>query len=180
MKGFGGTYALLLSLARCTEIEVGSLGRFPFPKGYYVYLGSALGGLRARLSRHLRRDKMLRWHIDYLAVRGEIVEIWWQVGQEKRECHWAAVVRNAPAASQPVPHFGCSDCRCASHLEHFTVRPPVSILGPEPISVLKLDTAGAVSLQPQLSAIGRQHSATTEEPEPLTLNPEPRTLTHDP
>ncbi len=34
----------------------------------YVYIGSAqgAGGIKARISRHLRKEKRLKWHIDYL------------------------------------------------------------------------------------------------------------------
>jgi Uri superfamily endonuclease len=44
-------------------------GRLPIalPAGRYVYCGSAkgLGGLKARLSRHMRRGKSVRWHVDH-------------------------------------------------------------------------------------------------------------------
>jgi Uri superfamily endonuclease len=38
------------------------------PAGRYLYCGSAKGpgGLKARLSRHMRRGKSVRWHIDRL------------------------------------------------------------------------------------------------------------------
>lgn len=135
----GGTYAVLMDLPQSAELWVGRLGRFHAPSGYYVYLGSALNGLKGRIGRHLRRAKVLRWHIDYLSAQAEIVEVWWQTGQERQECRWAALAAQAPGASMPIAWFGSSDCRCASHLVHFPDRPPVGILGAGPISTLRLD-----------------------------------------
>ena len=70
-----GTYALVLHLECTEEITVGKLGMFTFPAGYYLYVGSALGpgGLEARLARHRRRGKKLRWHIDYLLEHAQLV-----------------------------------------------------------------------------------------------------------
>ena len=38
-----GTYILTLSLETKQNIQIGKLGRFKFPSGYYVYVGSAFG-----------------------------------------------------------------------------------------------------------------------------------------
>jgi Uri superfamily endonuclease len=42
------------------------------PAGRYLYCGSAKGrgGLKARLSRHMRRGKSVRWHVDQLPEQG--------------------------------------------------------------------------------------------------------------
>ena len=61
-----GTYVLLIELATAATIQVGRLGMLAFAKGYYAYVGSALGGLEQRIDRHLRTEKKLFWHIDYL------------------------------------------------------------------------------------------------------------------
>jgi len=134
----GGTYALLLYLGRPTELEVGRMGRFSFPKGYYVYLGSAMNGLKGRLARHMGAPKSLHWHIDYLAAHAELVELWWQPGDEKLECPWAALASRAPDATLPVAGFGSSDCSCLSHLVYFPYRPSAKILELENISTLKI------------------------------------------
>jgi len=60
-----GTYALVLYLLPAQTIRVGKLGAFKFPRGYYIYLGSALNGLVRRIARHLRSAKRPFWHIDY-------------------------------------------------------------------------------------------------------------------
>ena len=38
-----GTYALILSCASNARIQIGRLGTMQLQRGYYVYLGSALG-----------------------------------------------------------------------------------------------------------------------------------------
>jgi hemerythrin-like domain-containing protein/Uri superfamily endonuclease len=123
-----GTYGLVLSLREPATVTVGRLGRFDFPAGTYVYCGSALGGLRARVARHLRTDKPLRWHVDYLRPFAEVVDVWVRESPERLECALAATLAARPGAALPVPGFGSSDCRCRSHLVHFptildTMRP---------------------------------------------------------
>jgi len=63
-----GTYSLMIFASRAVRVRVGSLGSFSFPRGVYLYVGSARGkgGLKARVQRHLTRPKVKRWHIDYL------------------------------------------------------------------------------------------------------------------
>ena len=109
-----GTYALLIRLDQAANIEVGRRGTFAFPPGYYLYLGSARGpgGLAARLGRHRRRDKTLRWHVDYLLQRAEPVEVWSAVADERLECRWAEAVRRLPGATVVGPRCRASACRC--------------------------------------------------------------------
>jgi Uri superfamily endonuclease len=120
-----GTYALLLRLECTEEIAIGRLGTFTFPAGYYLYVGSALGpgGLEARLARHRRRDKKLRWHIDYLLGHAQLVEVWSAASTHKMECLWAQAARELPGCEIPVPGFGSSDCRCPSHLMYLSRKP---------------------------------------------------------
>ena len=63
-----GTYALVLSCASTARIQVGRLGMMQLQRGYYVYLGSALGpgGLRARIAHHQKPSPHPHWHIDFL------------------------------------------------------------------------------------------------------------------
>ncbi|HET90972.1 MAG TPA: GIY-YIG nuclease family protein [Chloroflexi bacterium] len=121
----GADYALVLKLLRRTVIGVGRLGRFQFPAGWYVYVGSAHGpgGLKARLSRHLRSPKPLHWHLDYLRAHAQPVQVWYAVGKRRRECAWARAVSQLAGASIPVHRFGASDCHCPAHLFHFPARP---------------------------------------------------------
>lgn len=121
-----GAYLLLLLLRQGVVLRVGRLGEFPLPRGYYAYVGSARGpgGVRARVARHLRRDKSLRWHIDYLAQYGDILDVWASFGRARRECDWAAVLVRSAGARRLVPGFGASDCGCAGHLLYWQRRPP--------------------------------------------------------
>jgi Uri superfamily endonuclease len=120
-----GTYVLILELPRPAIIHIGRLGRFHFSTGWYAYVGSARGpgGLAARVSRHLRSSKPLRWHIDYLRVHARPVGLWYAVGTRKRECAWAQAMTGLPGASVPAPRFGASDCRCPAHLIRFAAPP---------------------------------------------------------
>jgi len=120
-----GSYILILHLAQPTTITIGKLGTFEFPAGWYAYTGSALGpgGLAARLAYHHRREKSFQWHIDYLLAQAELVEMWWAIDNKRRECIWASALRSIPSARVPVPNFGASDCRCLTHLIHFTQQP---------------------------------------------------------
>lgn len=114
-----GTYALLLTIEKEVAIAVGKLGLFTFPAGYYIYLGSARGGLSPRVKRHLRREKRLRWHIDYLLEFAKVIEVWYALSDESQECLWCQVAQGMPQGKILAPGFGSSDCRCPSHLVYF-------------------------------------------------------------
>jgi Uri superfamily endonuclease len=125
----GGTYVLGLRLAHEQEIRVGRLGTFAFPAGWYAYVGSALAGLRPRLERHLRAQKALHWHIDYLLARAELCEIWFVVSPERLECRWAHLLAGLPGVGVPVSRFGASDCRCPAHLVYWREAPAPDEIG---------------------------------------------------
>jgi Uri superfamily endonuclease len=59
----------LLLTVPARRIKIGTLGTVPFAAGLYGYVGSARGcsvTLGHRLTRHMCREKVRRWHIDYL------------------------------------------------------------------------------------------------------------------
>ena len=143
-----GTYALVMELGSDTSIAVGRLGRrsgvreITFPAGCYIYFGSAHGGLRQRVSRHLKgeggegsrgsREKRLHWHIDYLVQFADVTEVWYALEEEKDEqqarmgrleCLWCRAAGELPQARFLIPGFGSSDCRCPSHLIYFPAPP---------------------------------------------------------
>lgn len=70
-----GAYALVIDLARPLALEISRYAGSVLPAGRYVYCGSAYGpgGIRARVSRHCRTDKKLRWHVDHLTRTGTVV-----------------------------------------------------------------------------------------------------------
>ena len=106
-----GTYALLIHIKVAAVIEVGRLGPMDFQPGWYAYVGSALGGVAARVGRHLRRHKKLHWHVDYLLEEGRLSEVTWGLSDKRLECRIADGLRQQGLRS--VPRFGASDCRCA-------------------------------------------------------------------
>jgi Uri superfamily endonuclease len=110
-----GAYALLLTVRRTLRLDLPALGNPALPPGLYVYAGSARGpgGIRARVARHLRRDKAVHWHVDRITafVRPSGVAAF--PGGD--ECAIVAGLRGQ--ATVPIPGFGSSDCRgCAAHL----------------------------------------------------------------
>ncbi len=118
-----GIYVLLLSLDKKTTITVGKLTTFSFPRGYYLYIGSALGGLFARIERHIRGGRKLHWHIDYLRQWAKVVEVWYLISEERLECPWYQAAAEMPEAQVPVEGFGSSGCRCRSHLVYYPSAP---------------------------------------------------------
>ena len=109
-----GAYLFLLRLAAKRRLQIGHFGEFTFEAGWYIYVGSAMAGLTARLRRHQRLRKKRRWHIDYLRqAAAEVVPLPIRSSQ-RQECDLAADVdRLYPLA---LPGFGASDCSCPGHL----------------------------------------------------------------
>jgi Uri superfamily endonuclease len=120
-----GTYALVLHARRIRKIRVGRFGEVQISPGYYVYVGSAFGsgGLRARLAHHCRRTQRPHWHIDYLRAVLPLREIWFATGNKRQESLWARLLADQPGAGIPVPGFGASDRRGATHLYRFARKP---------------------------------------------------------
>lgn len=113
-----GTYCLIIEVKKMTTLKVGRLGQLEFKPGFYIYVGSALNSLESRVKRHLSSEKKLHWHVDYLLVdsNSDIKEVIYSVGEEKIECYLASLISDK---SSPVAQFGCSDCKCGSHLFYF-------------------------------------------------------------
>jgi Uri superfamily endonuclease len=122
-----GTYALVLRSRAKRSVPIGRWGRLVMRRGYYVYVGSALGpgGVTARVSRHCRTGKPRHWHIDYLREFAEVVSVWFHHSECRDEHRWAGVLAGLDAAT-PVRGFGCSDCGCESHLFFFARQPSLA------------------------------------------------------
>ena len=117
-----GIYHLVVAVPGTVRLRIGRLGIFTFPAGHYVYTGSAMGGLGARLARHRSRPRRLRWHIDYLLRRAEVVEVVTVPTRRRIECARNRRLLSLPGARVVVPGFGSSDCRCPSHLVYLASR----------------------------------------------------------
>jgi len=110
------SYQLIIKLDKTFKTRVGKLGFFSFPKGFYIYTGSAKRNLEARIQRHLLKFKKLHWHIDYLLedLNANIVQI-------KRSMKSECELNKNVYGKILVPGFGSSDCvkKCESHLKYF-------------------------------------------------------------
>jgi Uri superfamily endonuclease len=134
-----GTYVLVLYVASERSIEYGRGRAATFGEGYYLYVGSALKGLKGRLSRHFTHPARLHWHIDRLLCHARLVEVWYRKDREHRECAWAKRLLVAEAL-RPTPFaFGASDCRCHTHLFHSPAKPDSVILAVKDIQVARCD-----------------------------------------
>ncbi|NYT03497.1 MAG: GIY-YIG nuclease family protein [Candidatus Methanofastidiosa archaeon] len=122
-----GTYSLILLLENDQYIEIGKIGNYLFKKGYYVYNGSALGGL-GRVRYHLKKNKNKRWHIDYLLECSKILEIIISKDTKNHEHDISKILASMKDAEIPVVDFGSSDCKeeCPSHLIYFKKVPGIS------------------------------------------------------
>ena len=107
------SYALFIRVARIEKITVGRFGSFEFAAGDYLYSGSARKNICARVNRHLRPEKKLRWHIDYLLAAASVNIIKVRIST-MAECRLVA----AGGGEVVVAGFGASDCACGcgSHL----------------------------------------------------------------
>lgn len=114
-----GTYTLLFSLDGDATITVGALGEIDFPSGAYAYTGSAGG--RSGFTRLQHHDHVAtgdstttHWHIDYLLSHPDAAlhSVITATGVDV-ECR---IARELDA--EPTLQFGCSDCKCESHLHH--------------------------------------------------------------
>lgn len=108
-----GSYVLLIQLPKEQTITTGSLKAVHFPGGYYAYVGSAMSGFKTRISRHLKSNKKRHWHIDYLLDKASITGIIRSETTARAEC---TIAQALSRQFDSVPGFGCSDCRCHSHL----------------------------------------------------------------
>ena len=114
-----GTYLLFL-YTKSQKINIGKQEDFLFPSGLLVYVGSALGagGLRGRVSHHLRINRKCHWHIDYLLQKMPVCQVLYTENPSRLEHEWAMLLERIPGLNIPLKRFGASDCQCASHLFH--------------------------------------------------------------
>jgi histidyl-tRNA synthetase len=115
-----GAYVMAIELADTVVVMLSGRSSIALPAGRYLYCGSAKGpgGLKARLSRHVRRGKSVRWHVDQLTERGLVIGSWIFPGGD--ECRLVQMCSHLP---MPIVGFGSSDCAtCRSHLLQWSNR----------------------------------------------------------
>ena len=120
-----GSYILIIKVKEDLNLKIGKLGKLNFKKGFYCYVGSALGksaNLENRLRRHFKKKKRIRWHIDYLlsnpkvSIEGALIF----PSKVKNECKISRIVEKQ--ANFTVKNFGSSDCKCKGHLHYFKTK----------------------------------------------------------
>jgi len=129
-----GIYVLIIRVNKDIHVNIGALCRRFFAKGLYAYVGSAQTNLEQRVKRHLKREKRLFWHIDYLLDNNaaEIVKVLYKQRDKAEECKTATQIGEN---GTPIAGFGCSDCHCKSHL--FQIDDYKFLLGSmQPLNVL--------------------------------------------
>jgi Uri superfamily endonuclease len=159
-----GHYVLLLRLTAPARLRIGALGTFTFPAGWYVYTGSAMRNMQARLRRHFSARKKIRWHIDSLTSAPPCHAVGAVVVPSTGECALNRLVVASLGSVHPCRGFGASDCRerCCSHLSYRQ----------EPVSLLEIAHAvrGEVVLPPGLldahpGESGREGQAEEDPPD---------------
>lgn len=126
-----GLYVFVMRLLEPQPVQVGALGLFHFPPGWYLYTGSAKRGLRKRVERHWSLKQKLRWHMDYLATAPSsepVGAVVLPLDAGLTECELNQAMGRMFGGQTPVPGFGASDCRngCPAHL--FFSKAAVSLL----------------------------------------------------
>jgi len=108
-------YVLIIQVEKTISLKIGSLGEVVFNKGLYAYVGSAQSNFYHRINRHLRKEKKIFWHIDYLLndKKARISIIFYSQGIKTEECYLARLVSKKGSS---IPRFGSSDCKSKSHL----------------------------------------------------------------
>ena len=110
-----------------TKIKIGALGTIFFKKGMYYYVGSAMGNkgsstLLNRVKRHVSDpiSKKNHWHVDYFLQEHNaiVIKIFLIPNSEKIECLISKEILGF--SKDHVKDFGCSDCKCESHLYYMS------------------------------------------------------------
>ncbi len=105
-----GTYLLFIKV-REGKRKIGALGEIDFPSGYYLYVGSAMNSVEARVHRHFSKEKKRKWHIDYLLSSAIPLFYMSFPGRHEQEIAMALSSR-----LDYVPKFGSTDSKAPSHL----------------------------------------------------------------
>lgn len=121
-----GSYILVVFVQRNVDLIIGALGKITFKKGFYLYVGSAMGHSGAttlinRVKRHTSssKNKKIHWHIDYLLndKNTSICQLYLIPSLQNLECLIACELFNV--SDDYINNFGSSDCKCKSHLLYF-------------------------------------------------------------
>jgi Uri superfamily endonuclease len=127
-----GSYIVIGRLDNAVLLTSGPFSGQQITPGYYLYSGSAYGpgGLRARITRHLKSDTKKFWHFDHLKSNLSIEEIFFSIDTKNQECEFIKTIQGMPSVSIPLPGFGSSDCRkgCPAHLVKFPLSMDIKLV----------------------------------------------------
>ena len=112
-----GIYILEIFASESFRVGIKKFQEFSFKKGYYYYVGSAQKNLRQRLARHVKKEKLIHWHIDHITTKdiNNIKAIYVLKGSNKKlECKLANTLENKLKLDSSIKGFGNSDSNCSS------------------------------------------------------------------
>ncbi|MFC1705239.1 DNA/RNA nuclease SfsA [Planctomycetota bacterium] len=119
-----GSYILIVPVDRRRRIGIGALGVRTFERGYYLYVGSGMRNLSARITRHQRSRKTSRWHIDHLLGQTRVAAALPIRCSRRRECDISEAL--SAVFIEGPRRFGSSDCSCRTHL-YYSQEPPLRL-----------------------------------------------------
>ncbi len=117
-----GTYMLVMEVVEEFSAETGALGTVNYKKGFYIYTGSAMKNLKARVKRHQRKRKKKHWHMDYILPSHMKVVRSYMI---RREDHLEEQIGSdlLSIADDCIDGFGSTDSSLRSHLTYFKEKP---------------------------------------------------------
>jgi len=123
-----GIYILEIKINRDFTVSTKTFENFTFKKGFYYYVGSAQKNLKSRIQRHLKKEKIIHWHIDHITTirESEITSVYVFRSKKKDfECELVQTLTRKGILKYSAKNFGNSDCNiCDSHLLYSNKRIP--------------------------------------------------------
>ncbi|MCD6428991.1 MAG: GIY-YIG nuclease family protein [Desulfurococcales archaeon] len=111
------SYVLVISILKGISANIKSLGTVTFKPGTYIYIGSAnVKNPLARVLRHFKKNKKIKWHIDYLTAAPETRIMTAIVCYGLTEEAIYDIVSRLVFVSAAAKRFGSTDRR--KHLTH--------------------------------------------------------------
>lgn len=124
-----GAYAVIFYLPEDNKIIIPKFGEILLRHGYYVYSGSGKKNLIPRIKRHIRKNKKLKWHIDYFSVLENVKPKKIFLFDNKNECEINKLFKDS-GGEVVVDKFGASDCKnkCKTHFLYFKKIPKLDMV----------------------------------------------------
>jgi len=111
---------LEINVVKSITIKTSAIGEKILLPGFYYYFGSAQKNLKSRINRHIKKDKIIHWHIDQITANKNVIvsKVFVFESKEKAfECYLCNQVEKDFNLIHPIKSFGNSDCNsCVSHL----------------------------------------------------------------